>query len=82
VAKKRRAQDPTHQLSARTSTSGRDKRPALIAGVAVVLALLAIAIYAQTGAYSFVDLDDTGYVVTNPHVTTGLTPDNVRWALT
>ena len=50
--------------------------------VCLALALLAIGIYAQTASHGFVDLDDTGYVVANPHVTGGLTGDNVQWALT
>lgn len=50
--------------------------------ICVALALLAIGIYAQTASHGFVDLDDTGYVVTNPHVTGGLSMDNVQWALT
>lgn len=49
--------------------------------VAAALALLAILIYAQTASHGFVDLDDTGYVVVNPHVTGGLTAGNVEWAL-
>jgi tetratricopeptide (TPR) repeat protein len=41
-----------------------------------------VAIYAQVVTHDFVDLDDTGYVVTNVHVNTGLTTDNIRWAFT
>jgi len=50
--------------------------------IAVGLALLTIAVFAQVGSHDFVDLDDTGYVVQNPHVTTGLTAANVEWAFT
>jgi hypothetical protein len=50
--------------------------------VVVVLVVLAVGIYAQTASHGFVDLDDTGYVVTNSHVTGGLTAENVAWAFT
>jgi Flp pilus assembly protein TadD len=66
-------------------TEGTDPRPegrGLRTSVYVALIILTIAVYAQVASFGFVDLDDTGYVVTNPHVTTGLTADNVRWALT
>lgn len=55
---------------------------ALVLALAAALAVLAVVIYAQTASHGFVDLDDTGYVVTNPHVTGGLTPGNVQWAFT
>jgi len=50
--------------------------------IALALAILTIVVFAQIGSHEFVDLDDTGYVVENPRVTSGLTADNVRWALT
>lgn len=53
---------------------------ALLIGLA--LAVLTVAVFAQIGSHDFVDLDDTGYVVENAHVTTGLNADNVEWAFT
>jgi Flp pilus assembly protein TadD len=50
--------------------------------LAAALVLITIAVYAQVRSHEFVDLDDGGYVVTNVHVNTGLTLENVRWALT
>jgi len=50
--------------------------------IALALVLVTVAIYAQVISHDFVDLDDTGYVVTNTHVNTGLTADNIRWAFT
>jgi Tfp pilus assembly protein PilF len=44
-------------------------------------ALVAIA-YAAVRHHGFVPLDDPPYVSENPHVLTGLTWDNVRWAFT
>jgi cytochrome c-type biogenesis protein CcmH/NrfG len=53
-----------------------------VALIALALALVTIGVYAQVASHEFIDLDDTGYVVINAHVNTGLTPDNVRWAFT
>jgi len=50
--------------------------------LAATLALLTIAVYAPVRSHEFISLDDPGYIVDNPHVTTGLTWANVRWALT
>lgn len=50
--------------------------------VAIVLALVTIAVYAQVSSHTFITLDDGEYVSANPHVNTGLTAENVRWALT
>lgn len=51
---------------------------------AVILGLtLAIAfIYAPVRNFDFVNLDDYEYVPQNPHVTSGLSAENIRWALT
>ena len=50
--------------------------------VAVVLAILTIAVYAQVSSHTFMSVDDGDYVHKNPHVTGGLTADNIRWAFT
>jgi hypothetical protein len=50
--------------------------------IALSLAILTIVVFAQIGSHDFVDLDDTGYVVENTHVTTGLNAANVEWAMT
>jgi tetratricopeptide (TPR) repeat protein len=39
-------------------------------------------LYARSIGYPFINYDDPHYVFQNPHVQTGLTADNVRWALT
>ncbi len=47
------------------------------------LLVLAVAvIYGQTGRHEFIVCDDDPYVFSNPHVVTGLTADNVSWAMT
>ena len=40
------------------------------------------AIYWQTTSFEFVNLDDGLYLVENPHVNTGVSTENVRWAFT
>ena len=46
------------------------------------LALAVWAVYGQTLQHDFVNYDDTDYVYENRYVFTGLTPENVSWALT
>lgn len=41
---------------------------------------LALALYWRTLGFEFIELDDTSYVLTNPHVLGGLTWASVRWA--
>ena len=54
--------------------------PTYLSGL--LLCALICAVYFPVVTYSFVDLDDPDYVVDNPHVSTGLSWTNVRWALT
>lgn len=51
---------------------------------AVIAALVAavLFLYAPSRDYPFVQLDDNEYVFENPHVRTGLSAENVRWAFT
>ncbi len=51
-------------------------------GLLLGLALLTVALYAPAGGFSAINLDDTRYVFDNPHVRTGLSLANVRWAFT
>ncbi len=51
----------------------------------LICALLVAAIwgiYGQVGHYELVDFDDLSYVTDNPHVNSGATVENVRWAFT
>jgi hypothetical protein len=41
-----------------------------------------LAAYWRVATLDFVDLDDFGYVVENPHVLRGLTADSIAWAFT
>lgn len=54
------------------------KDAALVLG----LVLLTVALYAPAGGFSAINLDDTQYVFDNPHVNTGLSVANIRWAFT
>ncbi len=47
-----------------------------------LLAALTLAVFWPVRGHDFIVLDDDAYVYGNPHVTTGLTIANLRWALT
>ena len=44
------------------------------------LAVLVLAIYAQTGGFEYINLDDNSYVYENPYVLSGLSWETVKWA--
>jgi len=46
----------------------------------ILLVLVTIALYWPATRYDFVSLDDPEYVTENPHVQSGLTLENVKWA--
>jgi len=50
----------------------------IVAGLVLVVA----AVFGPTTRYGFVELDDRSYVIDNPHVLGGPTPDNLGWAFT
>lgn len=58
------------------------KREAVAAGVAAGVAALAVAVFARTLAYGFVDFDDDIYVTGNPAIQLGLSAAGIRWAFT
>jgi protein O-mannosyl-transferase len=60
-------------------TQSKDWR--LVLFLAVLLALGTAAVYAPAMRNGFVNLDDPDYVTRNPHVLSGLTWADVRWAL-
>ena len=47
-----------------------------------LLSALTLALFWPASGYDFVKLDDDQYICLNPHVLTGLAPDNLRWAFT
>ena len=48
----------------------------------LVLVCITTGVYWQLSHHEFVNYDDPGYVVNNPHVNTGLNENNVAWAFT
>ena len=48
----------------------------------LILTLLTLGVYGQVGGHGFLNFDDNTYVTGNPRVSSGLTAENVRWALT
>ena len=50
--------------------------------ICLTLALVTIAVYAQTATHGYVAYDDDQYVYSNPRVKAGLTASNVAWAFT
>jgi protein O-mannosyl-transferase len=50
--------------------------------VCVFLAVVVAVVFGQTVDHEFVNFDDTSYVYDNPHITQGLTPKGIVWAMT
>ncbi len=50
--------------------------------LAVLIAVMVLVVYWQTGAFSFVDVDDGLYVANNPQVQAGLTGEGIVWSFT
>jgi tetratricopeptide (TPR) repeat protein len=50
--------------------------------LAMLLAAVTVTVYWQVGTHAFLDYDDGRYITENPHVTSGLTETNIRWAFT
>ena len=48
--------------------------------IAVSLVMVTIALYWPATSHDFVNYDDPGYVLDNPHVTGGLTLEGIKWA--
>ncbi len=57
---------------------GKGKLAVALACLALVVSVFAI--YWQIGGHEFLNYDDLAYVVDNPHVNSGLTWGNVKWA--
>lgn len=74
---KRRLVDKSTGETARSLASSRS-----LILICIGLAILTLAIYAQVWHFEFVNYDDGGYVYENPHVRTGLSLENIKWAFT
>ena len=53
-----------------------------VLGLMLLLAAMTLALFWPATGFDFVKLDDDQYICTNPHVTTGLSSTNIRWAFT
>jgi len=67
-----------------TSSPDLDSRPpaGLGRGLSVLLVAAVLAVYAPAQLHEFVNYDDPDYVTENRHVRTGISLENVRWAMT
>jgi tetratricopeptide (TPR) repeat protein len=61
-------------------TPASPANPRLLAAVCLALALGTLALYWPITKHPFINYDDYGYIVENPHVNTGLSWTNVVWA--
>jgi hypothetical protein len=58
-----------------------DRTPGRGFWIGVGLFALALALYARTGSFPFIEYDDPQYVRDNPHLVDGLSGETLRWAL-
>src|ERR1043165_2255982 len=79
---KREAQATRPERPATPDSALSTQHSALAWMIAAGLAIAVLVIYAQVIHHDFVNFDDPDYVVTNPHVATGLTGGNITWAFT
>ena len=63
-------------------TPGRIRVSRLDLWIYLALFLATFVVYAQVRQFNFVNFDDPEYVVDNPHVRAGITPEGVKWAFT
>ena len=54
----------------------------IVALICVLLAVITLAAYWRVMGCGFVNVDDNVYITKNPHISAGLTAENVKWALT
>jgi hypothetical protein len=57
-------------------------KKSIVLSIYFALAVSALLVFWQVRNFGFVDYDDSLYVFENPHVLTGLTPDNIFWSFT
>jgi len=76
----REAKRPRAPIRSRNAADRRDVQRATALALALVAYVLLI--FGRSAGNSFVSLDDTEYLVENPHVTGGLSLANVAWAFT
>ena len=62
--------------------SRSEKKPESIAGWMLLLGVVTLTVFWPATRGAFVNFDDGAFVAQNPHVLTGLSAENVRWAFT
>jgi hypothetical protein len=77
----------THEASSESRQPSRKQLPRSQSSpgsghlrLSLCLAAVTLALYLPVFSHSFIDYDDTDYVLDNPHVTSGLSLANVAWA--
>src|SRR5271166_5812947 len=50
--------------------------------LAAILAAVTLAVYLPVHHHPFFTMDDDGYVVSNPHIRYGFSPETIGWAFT
>jgi protein O-mannosyl-transferase len=71
---------PTSADSSNLRDTSRDVRAAW--AICAFLVLAVALVFGQTVDHDFVNFDDPEYVIENPNVSTGLTPEGIAWAMT
>ena len=72
---------PVTRATARSDLASRPSA-GLGRGLAVLLVAAVLAVYAPARLHEFVNYDDPDYVSENRHVRSGISLENVRWAMT
>jgi tetratricopeptide (TPR) repeat protein len=71
-----------HFLKFVKKLSGKDNNTGSLILLCIGLVAIILSIYMQVGNHQFLNLDDNGYVTSNPHVAGGITGENIIWAFT
>lgn len=78
MSRTRRKPRGTKQDAPRGRRSTRDRRRAWLASAAI--AVVTLLVFSPVRHFDFVNYDDLEFVVENPHVASGLSAEDVRWA--
>jgi len=77
----RESRRPPHRRSPAQAEPNVAERP-WVALICIALVLATGLVYAQLRRFAFLSFDDNAYIYDNPHVRTGLKPENIAWAFT
>ncbi len=90
MSKRQKSKAAVNNVSPLVGRAGRDaasgkpntNTPRTIFLAAGVIAMVTFIVYWQVHNFEFVNYDDPKYVTENPHVTSGISWENIRWAFT